>query len=72
MALQLNNTKTYWQPNADVVRYVTDIIQSSTPGSPLTITISPVRLEDFSVITVTEESLAAIVTRAYLDALQIT
>lgn len=53
MASQSKNIRASLINKKDVVQFVGDITANSLPDSPLTITITPVKYEDYSVITVT-------------------
>lgn len=50
MASLSNNIRASLINKADVVQFVGDITANSLPDSPLTITITPVKYEDYSVI----------------------
>lgn len=52
MASQSNNTLSYSITNKAVAQFVKGIIPNLERGLPLTITITPVKYEDYSVITV--------------------
>lgn len=63
MVSQPNNIMSFLVSNEDVAQFATGILKSLLQDSPLTITMSLVKLEDCFVITVTDESLADIGTR---------
>lgn len=50
MASQSKNIRASLINKKDVVQFVGDITANSLPDSPLTITITPVKYEDYSVI----------------------